>query len=73
MVNAKKICQDGAIVHLTEDGMQKHKVPDDHVMPHVRTLQDFEREGFFFLRSKILNSRGVILSGDLTITLSTMR
>ena len=22
--------QDGAIVHLTEDGMQKREVPDDH-------------------------------------------
>ena len=24
--------QDGAIVHLTEDGMQKLEVPDDHVV-----------------------------------------
>ena len=22
--------QDGAIVHLTKDGVRKHKVPDDH-------------------------------------------
>ena len=31
--------QDGAIVHLTEDGMQKHKVPDDHVTMHMHTLR----------------------------------
>ena len=29
--------QDGAIVHLTENGMQKCKVPDDHVIMCVHT------------------------------------
>ena len=27
--------QDGAIVHLTEDGAQKLEVPDDHVVMRV--------------------------------------
>ena len=29
--------QDGAIVHHTEDGMQKHKVLDDHMIMCVHT------------------------------------
>ena len=27
--------QDGAIVHPTEDGMQNHEVPEDHLMMHT--------------------------------------
>ena len=30
--------QDGAIVHLTEDGAVTRKVPDDHVAAHMHTL-----------------------------------
>ena len=40
--------QDGAIVHLTEDGMQKRKVWDDH----VHTLWNFEGEGCFFIKEQ---------------------
>ena len=29
--------QDGAIVHLMEDGAVTQKVPDDHVTAHVHT------------------------------------
>ena len=29
--------QDGAIVHLIKDGMQKRKVPDDHMMLHMHS------------------------------------
>ena len=32
---SKENMQDGAIVHLTKDGTQKHKVPDDHMMMHM--------------------------------------
>ena len=41
--------QDGAIVHLTKDGTQKHKVPDDHVMPHVHTPGFQERRTCFLV------------------------
>ena len=40
--------QDGAIVHLTEDGMQKHEVPDDHVVMHAHT-STFQRRWTCFL------------------------
>ena len=40
--------RDGAIVHLTEDGTQKHKVLDDHVMPRMHTPGFRERQTCFF-------------------------
>ena len=40
--------QDGAIVHLTEDGVQKLKVPDDHmVMVHAYFNISKEVDMFF--------------------------
>ena len=44
---SKENMQDGAIVHLTEDGMQKHKVPDDHMMPCTHT-STFQRRWTYF-------------------------
>ena len=39
--------RDGAIVHLTEDGMQKLEVPDDHVVMHMHT-STFQRRWMCF-------------------------
>ena len=55
----KEDMQDGAIVHLTEDGMQKHKVPDDHVMLHMHT-PEFQRRRTFFLSRTKFQTRGAI-------------
>ena len=41
--------QDGAIVHLTEDGTQKLKVPDDHMVMHMHA-STFQRRWTCFLK-----------------------
>ena len=41
--------QDGAIVHLTEDGMQKPEVPDDHVVMHMHASTFQRRWTCFFV------------------------
>ena len=43
--------QEGAIVHLTEDGMPKLKVPDDHMVMSVHA-SSFEKEGYVFLKKR---------------------
>ena len=64
--------QDGAIVHLMEDGAVTQKVPDDHVTAHVHTL-GFRTEQTYFLKKKKISDRGIILHGVfLIITSSTV-
>ena len=50
--------QDGAIVHLTEDGTWKHKVPDDHVIMCVHTPTFWREKTCFFLWQIILEYQG---------------
>ena len=50
--------QDGAIVHLTEDGTWKRKVPDDHVILRAHTPEFWRRRMFFLSRSKIFEQEG---------------
>ena len=61
--------QDGAIVHLTEDGMQKLEVPDDHVVMHVHT-SSFERGGCVFWSKRNFGYWGQDFILKLTRTLS---
>ena len=49
--------QDGAIVHLTEDGTLKLEVPDDHVVMHVHA-SSFEREGRVFFSKRNFGYQG---------------
>ena len=51
--------QDGAIIHLTEDGMQKLEVPDDHVMMHVHA-STFQRRWMCFVQRENFKYRGII-------------
>ena len=47
----KENMQDGAIVHLTEDGMQNDlKVPDDHMTVHVHTPGFWQNKTCFFVQ-----------------------
>ena len=65
--------QDGAIVHLTEDGTVTRKVPDDHMTARMHT-PGFWTEQMYFLKKEKISDRGIILHGVfLTITSSTMR
>ena len=51
--------QDGAIVHLTEDGMQKCEVPDDHMIMRVHT-PTFQREKICFFVTNYFGISGVL-------------
>ena len=53
---------DGAIVHLTEDGMQKLKVPDDHVVMHMYASNISKEVDMFFMWKKFWNIRGILFS-----------
>ena len=52
--------QDGAIVHLTEDGMQKLEVPDDHMVPCTHTSTFQRRWTCFLICKRFWNIRGVL-------------
>ena len=53
--------QDGAIVHLTEDGMQKCEVLDDHMIMHAHTSNISKREDVFFHVTNYFGISGALL------------
>ena len=61
--------QDGAIVHLTEDGARKLEVPDDHMVMCMHALS-FEREGHVFFQREISDYQGQDFTLKLTRTSS---
>ena len=50
--------QDGATVHLTEDGTRKIEVPDDHMVMHVH-VSSFRKKDVFPSKDKFQSIRGI--------------